>query len=87
MVLNNPLNTHKYHKSHLYTRPVSYTHLDVYKRQDHGWDWNLWKRTLLPFLSFRVCPGLHQDGKRAESVLKSDKDFRCLWTPDVLSEK
>ena len=24
---------------------------------------------------------------RAESVLKSDKDFRCLWTPDVLSEK
>ena len=55
--------------------------------KDHGWDWNLWKRTLLSFLSFRVCPGIHQDGKRAESVLKSDKDFRCLWTPDVLSEK
>ena len=41
----------------------------------------------IDFLSLGICAGFHQDGKRAESVLKSDKDFRCLWTPDVLSEK
>ena len=42
---------------------------------------------VLSYLSVRVCAGIHQDGKRTESVFKSDKDFRCLRKTDVLSEK
>ena len=45
------------------------------------------KGALLPHLSFGVCASFHQDGERAESVSKSDQDFRCVWKTDVLSDK
>ena len=35
---------------------------------------------MLPYLSYRVCTGIHQDGKGTESVPESDEDFRCLRT-------
>lgn len=45
------------------------------------------KGTLLSHLSFRICAGFHQNGKRAESVTQSDEDFGSVWPFDVLSEK
>ncbi len=43
--------------------------------------------TVLPYVSDRVCTGIHQDGKRTESVPESDKDFGCMRQTDVLSEE
>ena len=41
---------------------------------------------LLSFIFIGVYSGFNQDGKRAESVLKSDEDFGCVRSSDVLPE-
>ena len=40
----------------------------------------------LPFLPFRVYPGVHQDGQGAEPVPEPHEDFRRMRQTDVLPE-
>ena len=50
-------------------------------------NWNLRQMSLLPYLSLRVCTGIHQDGEGAESFAEPDQDLRCMWMIDVLSQE